>query len=124
MLPCSNSDAQFESWISNINAICGPFAADPMGDEFSGVIEKVGGSGLNMSKVSIQGANLFRTDKEIRKSGVPDFFCVFQTKGESFVEQAGNRSSMETGDIVLMDSALPFRFSYPRQAPDLAYPSP
>ncbi|SFM95048.1 transcriptional regulator FeaR [Marinobacter pelagius] len=120
MLPCSNSGAQFESWINNINAICGPFAADPMGGEFSGIIEKVGGSGLNMSKVEIQGADLYRTPKEIRKSGVPDFFCVFQTGGESFVEQAGNRSSMETGDIVLMDSALPFRFSYPREAQQIS----
>lgn len=120
MLPCSNSDTQFENWINNINAICGPFAADPMDGGFSGVIEKVGGSGLNMSKVEIQGANLYRTSKEIRKCVIPDFFCVLQTGGASFVEQAGNRSSMEEGDIVLMDSAQPFRFSYPREAQQIS----
>lgn len=123
MILCSNSGArgaQFESWINNINSICGPFAADHRGGEFSGFIEKVGGSGLNMSKVNIQGADLYRTPKEIRKSVVPDFFCVFQMQGESFVEQVGNRSSMEVGDIVLMDSALPFRFSYPRAAQQIS----
>lgn len=120
MLSCSNSGAQFESWVNNINAICGPFAADPTGGEFAGSIEKVGGSGLNMSRVSIKGADLYRTAKEVRKSGVPDFFCVFQTKGESFVEQVGNRSALNSGDIVLLDSALPFRFSYPRAAQQIS----
>ncbi len=123
MVLCSESGArgaQFESWISNINSICGPFAADPMGGDFSGFIEKVGGSGLNMSRVKIQGADLYRTSKEIRKSDIPDFFCVFQVQGKSFVEQVGNRSSMEVGDIVLMDSALPFRFSYPSAAQQIS----
>lgn len=116
MLLCSNSDARFEGWINDINAICGAFAADPAGDTFFGDIEKVGGSGLNMSKVNVQGVDLYRTSKEIRKGGVPDYFCVFQTGGESLVEQMGNRSAMQTGDIVLIDSTLPFRFSYPKAA--------
>lgn len=101
----------FDKWLSNINDICGPFLASPLGDRFSGSVEKVGGS-LNMSKVSIQGADLYRTPKEIQKSGIPDFFCVFQIRGRSLVEQVGNRSSLVAGDIVLVDSALPFRFSF------------
>ncbi|WP_100638479.1 transcriptional regulator FeaR [Marinobacter salexigens] len=101
----------FDKWISNINDICGPFLASRVGDEFLGSVEKVGGS-LDMSRVNIRGADLYRTPKEIQKSGVPDFFCVFQIRGCSLVEQAGNRSSLTSGDIVLVDSALPFRFSY------------
>jgi len=106
---CGTHD--FEKWISNINEICGPFLANPVGANFSGSVEKVGGS-LDMSRVNIQGADLYRTPKEIQKSGVPDFFCVFQIRGHSLVEQVGNRSSLTSGDIVLVDSALPFRFSY------------
>jgi len=101
----------FDKWISNINDICGPFLASPMGGGFSGSVEKVGGA-LDMSRVNIRGADLYRTPKEIQKSGIPDFFCVFQIRGCSLVEQAGNRSSLMPGDIVLVDSALPFRFSY------------
>jgi AraC family transcriptional activator of tynA and feaB len=108
---CANGTDDFDRWISNINEICGPFLASPVGGKFVGSVEKVGGS-LDMSKVSIQGADLYRTSKEIRKSGVPDFFCVFQIQGLSSVEQIGNRSSLAPGDIVLVDSTLPFRFSY------------
>ncbi|MDO6823052.1 transcriptional regulator FeaR [Marinobacter sp. 1_MG-2023] len=109
----------FDRWISNINDICGPFLANPVGDEFSGSVEKVGGS-LDMSRVSIRGADLYRTPKEIQKSGVPDFFCVFQIQGCSLVEQVGNRSSLTPGDIVLVDSALPFRFSYQKLAQQIS----
>ena len=116
----SNTEAQFESWISNINAICGPFAAQPVANGFSGLIEKVGGAALNMSRVEVNGAQLYRTSKEIRECGRPDFFCVFQTWGKSLVEQSGNRSSLVTGDIVLIDSALPFSFSYPRPAQQIS----
>lgn len=111
MSSCISGTGDFEKWICNINDICGPFLASPLGDRFSGSVEKVGGS-LNMSKVNILGADLYRTPKEIQKSGVPDFFCVFQIRGRSLVEQAGNRSSLTSGDVVLVDSALPFRFSF------------
>lgn len=111
MSPCTSGTDDFEKWICNINDICGPFLASPVYGKFSGSVEKVGGS-LDMSRVNIQGADLYRTSKEIQKSGVPDFFCVFQIQGHSWVEQVGNRSSLTAGDIVLVDSALPFRFSY------------
>jgi len=108
---CTSGTADFDKWIHNINDICGPFLARPVGEKFSGSVQKVGGS-LDMSRVSIQGADLYRTPKEIQKSGIPDFFCVFQIMGCSLVEQVGNRSYLTQGDIVLVDSALPFRFSY------------
>ena len=111
MSSCANRTDDFNRWISNINEICGPFLANPVGDAFVGSVEKVGGS-LDMSKVSIQGADLYRTVKEIQKSGVPDFFCVFQIQGRSSVEQIGNRSCLAPGDIILVDSSLPFRFSF------------
>lgn len=111
MSSCARETSDFDKWISNINEICGPFLANPVGRNFSGSVEKVGGS-LDMSKVNIQGADLYRTPKEIRKSGIPDFFCVFQIWGRSLVEQVGNRSSLTSGDVVLVDSTLPFRFSY------------
>jgi len=111
VLSCASGTDNFDKWLFNINKICGPFLASPVGGKFLGSVEKVGGS-LDMSKVSIQGADLYRTAKEIRKSGVPDFFCVFQIQGCSSVEQIGNRSSLASGDIVLVDSSLPFRFSY------------
>lgn len=111
MSSCTSGTDDFDKWISNINDICGPFLASPLGGRFSGSVEKVGGS-LDMSKVSIQGADLYRTPKEIQESGIPGFFCVFQIRGRSLVEQVGNRSSLTSGDIVLVDSALPFRFSF------------
>ncbi|NWN91163.1 transcriptional regulator FeaR [Marinobacter adhaerens] len=108
---CTDRTDDFDKWIHNINDICGPFLASPKAGRFSGSVEKVGGA-LDMSRVNIQGADLYRTPKEIQKSGVPDFFCVFQIVGCSLVEQVGNRSSLTPGDIVLVDSTLPFRFSY------------
>ena len=101
----------FEKWIGNINKICGPFSASPTSNDFLGSIEKVGGA-LDMSRVNIQGANLFRTSKDIRQSEVPGFFCVFQAHGSSFIEQIGNHCALATGDIVLIDSTFPFSFSY------------
>ena len=111
MSSCTGGTDDFDKWIHNINDICGPFLARPVRGKFSGSVEKVGGS-LDMSRVNIQGADLYRTPKEIQKSGIPDFFCVFQILGCSLVEQVGNRSSLTPGDVVLVDSALPFRFSY------------
>lgn len=102
---------RFDSWIANINEICGPFSANPIGTDFLGSVEKVGGA-LDMSRVNIHGANLYKTSKDIDASGTPGFFCVFQAHGCSLVEQINNRSNLATGDIVLIDSALPFSFSY------------
>lgn len=104
-------DRSFEKWIVSVNKICGPFSAVPAGKDFLGSVEKVGGF-LNMSRVNIQGADLYRTLDNIRESGTPDFFCVFQVEGNSSVEQIGNHSALMPGDIVLIDSAIPFRFSY------------
>ena len=101
----------FEKWIGNINEICGPFSASPTSHNFSGSIEKVGGA-LDMSRVNIQGANLFRTSKEIRQSEAPGYFCVFQANGSSLIEQIGTHCALATGDIALIDSTLPFSFSY------------
>lgn len=111
MLSCAQKTDDFDKWLRSINDVCGPFLAKQMGNGFQGSVEKVGGS-LNMSKVLIQDAVLYRTSKEILKSGVPVFYCVFQISGRSFFEQIGNRSSIAAGDVVLVDSSLPFRFSF------------
>lgn len=111
MRSCALKTNDFDKWISSINDVCGPFLARQLSDEFVGSVEKVGGS-LDMSRVLIQGADLYRTPKEISGDGVPVFFCAFQISGHSVFEQAGKRSSVSAGDIVLIDSTLPFRFSY------------
>lgn len=104
----------FDEWISHINKICGPFGADPVADQFVGSIRKVGGA-LDMSRVVIGGARLYKTQREIAQSGVPGFFCVLQTQGDCRIEQGDNRSLMSAGDLVLVDSSLPFRFSFSSQ---------
>lgn len=111
MSSCVNKTDDFDKWIRSINDVCGPFLARQLGNEFQGSVEKVGGS-LDMSKVSIQGADLYRTSKEILISGAPVFFCAFQLSGSSRFEQVGNCSNVSAGDIVLVDSSLPFRFSF------------
>jgi AraC family transcriptional activator of tynA and feaB len=116
---CASETADFDKWIRSINDVCGPFLAKQVGKEFLGSVEKVGGS-LDMSKVLIQGADLYRTSKEILRGGVPVFFCAFQISGKSLFEQAGNRSIVAAGDIVLVDSALPFRFSFPEPSQQLS----
>lgn len=108
----AQSKGVFDHWISDVNQICGPFSATPLGKDFSANIYKMGGSTLDISRVTIRGAQLFRGRNEIRRCITPDFFCVFQVQGESRVEQAGNVSILQTGDIVLVDSALPFSFTY------------
>lgn len=112
MLANTRSKAGFDRWISDINQICGPFSAEPLEMAFFGDIRKIGGEALDMSRVTIQGAQLVRGQNEIRRCGTPEFFCVFQRRGECRVEQAGNGSLLRAGDIVLVDSARPFRFSF------------
>lgn len=112
MLAKPSLTAGFDRWISDTNQICGPFSAEPLETAFFGDIRKIGGNALDMSRLTIQGAQLLRGQNEIRRCGTPEFFCVFQLQGESRVEQAGNSSLLEAGDIVLVDSALPFSFSY------------
>ncbi|BBI54298.1 transcriptional regulator FeaR [Vreelandella olivaria] len=108
----TRSSGIFDRWISDVNQICGPFSAKPLDMEFSGNIHKMGGSTLEMSRVTICGAQLSRGLNEIRRCVSPEFFCIFQMQGKSRVEQAGNGSILLPGDIVLVDSALPFSFSY------------
>ncbi|MEL7897127.1 transcriptional regulator FeaR [Vreelandella neptunia] len=103
---------EFDHWISDVNQICGPFSAAPLGKDFSAHIAKRGASTLNMARATIRGAQLFRGRNEVRRCVKPDFFCVFQLQGESRVDQAGNISRLQTGDIVLVDSTLPFSFTY------------
>lgn len=69
-----------------------------------------------MSWVTICGAQLFRGLDDIRRCVAPEYFCVFQVQGKSRAEQAGNSSILQTGDIALMDSALPFSFTYERES--------
>lgn len=111
MLLNYNNHDGFERWVYNVNKICGPFSAKPIGNSFLGTIEKVGGF-LDMSRVNIKGANLYKTIDNIREGGLPSFFCVFQIEGSSFVEQMGNSSTLASGDIFIIDSATPFRFTY------------
>lgn len=111
MLPRTHSARAFDQWLGDINRICGPFSARPEAEHFQGRIRKLGGA-LNMSRVDIQQADLFRRKQEIHKTDQPEFFCVFQLSGKTQVEQLSNRTKLQAGDIVLIDSALPFRFSY------------
>lgn len=111
MLSCVRKTDDFDKWIRGINDVCGPFMARPVGNRFQGSVEKVGGA-LDMSKVSIQGADLYRTSREILVSDSPVYFCAFQLSGSSRFEQVGEFSNIAAGDIVLIDSTLPFRFSY------------
>jgi len=108
----TRSSGVFDRWISDVNQICGPFSAKPLGKKFSGDIHKMGGGTLEMSRVTICGAQLYRGLGEIRRCVTPEFFCIFQVQGKSRVEQAGNSSILLAGDIVLVDSALPFSFTY------------
>ena len=72
----------------------------------------MGASSLDMSHNKISGAKLVRGRREIRRCVAPEFFCAFQLRGTSKVEQLGNRSILQTGDICLLDSALPFNVTY------------
>ena len=112
----TRSTGVFDRWISEVNQICGPFSAEPLNSKFSGNIQKMGGGALEMSRVTICGAQLFRGLDEIRRCVTPEFFCVFQVQGKSRVEQAGNSSTLHTGDIALVDSSLPFSFTYDRES--------
>lgn len=112
----NRSQGAFDRWISDVNQICGPFSASPLGKEFAGNIHKMGGGALEMSRVTICGAQLCRGLDEIRRCVAPEFFCVFQVQGKALAEQAGNSSILQTGDIALMDSALPFSFTYERES--------
>lgn len=111
---------KFDNWISDVNQICGPFSGERLTGEFFGDIHKMGGGALDMSRVTIGGAKLFRGRSEIRRCVTPDFFCVFQLRGKSRVEQAGNGSILQTGDIVLVDSALPFSFIYDNESEQIS----
>ncbi|WP_301583456.1 transcriptional regulator FeaR [Halomonas alkaliantarctica] len=110
----------FDRWISDVNHICGPFSAKPLEKEFAGNIHKMGGGALEMSRVNISGAQLFRGLDEIRRCDRPDFFCIFQLQGESRVEQTGNASTLVAGDIVLVDSALPFSCTYTHESQQIS----
>jgi AraC family transcriptional activator of tynA and feaB len=120
MLGNTFSTAGFDRWISDVNQICGPFSAEPLEQEFSGNISKMGSSALDMSHVTIRGAQLVRGRSEIRRCVSPEFFCVFQLRGKSRVEQAGNGSILQAGDIVLVDSALPFSFTYDNESEQIS----
>ncbi|MDL0431478.1 transcriptional regulator FeaR [Marinobacter sp. TBZ242] len=120
MVRSSFAAEEFDRWISDVNQICGPFSAEPLEGTFSGDIHKMGGGAIDMSRVSIRGAQLVRGRSEIRRCGTPEFFCVFQLHGTSRVEQAGNRSILKTGDIVLVDSALPFSFTYDHESQQIS----
>ncbi|MDY0207233.1 MAG: transcriptional regulator FeaR [Pseudomonas sp.] len=119
MLLNSVINNDFEKWISNVNQVCGPFSANPVNNNFLGTVEKVGGF-LDMSRVNIKNADLFRTSEHIKKSESLDVFCVFQISGDSSLEQAGNRFFVNCGDIVLIDASTPFRFSYHAQSQQLS----
>lgn len=110
----------FDRWISDVNQVCGPFSAERLESEFYGGIDKIGGGALNMSWVTICGAQLVRGRNEIRRCVMPEFFCVFQVRGSSCVEQAGNGSLLQEGDIIVVDSALPFTFTYDKESQQIS----
>lgn len=110
----------FDNWISDVNQICGPFSAERLTGEFFGGIHKMGGGALDMSRVTICGAKLVRGRSEIRRCGVPEYFCIFQVRGSSRIEQAGNGSILQAGDIIVVDSARPFTFTFDQESQQIS----
>lgn len=101
--------ALFERWLHDVNEICGPFAARVQDRGFEGSIQRIESS-LELATVNASHTHLYRTHNELRGCDGKSYFFVLQARGHADMEQAGNRSAMSPGDIVLIDPTRPCDF--------------
>lgn len=101
----------FESWLGEVNDICGPFAARTMDQRFDGSIRRIQSS-LELATVNASQVHAYRTERELRGCDGKPYFYVFQAQGHADMEQGNNRAAMSSGDIVLIDSTRPCNFYY------------
>ena len=100
-----------------LNAVCGAFDVrnEPDTTHISGHLSTAVASGLEFAFVGQNTCQINRSARNIRQDPGNHYFLIFQEQGRAGMCQAGTETSLEPGDMFLIDSTLPSEFIYEGQ---------
>lgn len=108
------SELPVDQFHADLRRICGQFdlrAANVRG-KMRGGIQLETRAGLEMAHVAADIQQVFRTSRQIRKDDGENYFLILQEEGRALMSQNDSACLLETGDMVLIDSACPSEFTF------------
>jgi len=108
-----------EAWESALDSHCGPFTMEFGSSRFQSVIDARNVGRFVCARVAHTSPKAIRTQREIDRSGIDDYFVLMQISGRSRIEQANLTAEMAPGDITVIDSGLPSHLAFDRKSVQL-----
>lgn len=106
-------DERVHSWGQALDKAVGGILTHVQNPEhFNGDIMRFNSHGMEFTKLDATGMMLQRSVADIDKAECKYFFLIYQRHGNVVVEQDDKQTRVKSGDIVLLDSAQPFRIDY------------
>lgn len=99
---------------ADLHRICGQFdlrTADTRG-RMRGGIQLESRAGIEVAHVAADLQQVFRTPAQIRRDSGENYFLILQEEGRALMSQNDAACLLETGDMVLIDSACPSEFTF------------
>lgn len=108
----------YQLWESTLAEQCGAFHPEPpltQGIEtFEGAIlpAYIATPGYAGAKIGTNCPHIHRDVKDIKRDGQDFFYIVHQISGDAVMDHCGKQSTLNAGDLVLLDSSLPSDFYF------------
>lgn len=109
-----------DHWVQRVNAICGPFLARAVDDQFAASIDTPLEGALDVSVVGARKARLYRTRNEVSSDAGRHYYAVFQLSGNTLMDQQDSRVRLAPGDITIIDSCRPCDFHFDQSSRQLS----
>jgi len=100
-------------WQRSLRDVCGGFRT--ISDDwsnFKGAIELRNIGGFGVAGISMNANRVVRSRKQIAETDDKYCFLIMQMQGRALLSQQGNEAFLEPGDMTLIDSGYPSKFSY------------
>ena len=121
----SGIDQRVNSWTHELDVATGGIATQVLDkDRFAGSIHQHHSYGMEFCKVNASGLAMVRGKSEVDNYCGQHLFFIYQTNGSSVVEQGQHDTTLTSGDMVLVDSARPFKIEYHESAQQYCFHLP
>ncbi len=103
-----------EEFQRDILNTCGNFTIIPHGADrqMLGKVEVSERGGFDFARIDIGRSSVRRGNREIRQSAIDPYFLILQTRGRAEMRHAGTVTSLDQGDIFVVDSEQASEFNF------------
>lgn len=103
-----------EKFVSDLQRVCGLFDVAPADNRpmMRGSLSLDHRAGLEAAIVATDVQRISRTSKAIRQDSGENYFLILQEEGRALMRQNDTTCLLQSGDFVLIDSAVPSEFVF------------